>query len=211
MRRACALAAALVVAGGTAALADVLVLRDGRRIEGVLIAVRTDSLIFEHRSGRESGKTVSYDRDRVRAVEFETDSVGNRYREDERPADSPRRRTGLRERSISIDARTAWTDAGIDVRPGQELMFEATGQVRWGPNRRNGAGGERNSPFNQGRPMPDRNAAALIGRIGPNGDPFFIGDDREPIRVRGGGRLFLGLNDDFLGDNSGALRVVVSY
>ena len=90
-------------------------------------------------------------------------------------------------------------------------MFEAAGEVRWGPNRRDGAAGERNSPFNAGRPMPDRNAAALIGKIGANGDPFFIGDDREPIRVRGSGRLFLGINDGYLNDNSGSLRVVISY
>jgi hypothetical protein len=59
--------------------------------------------------------------------------------------------------------------------------------------------------------MPERNAAALIGKIGANGDPFFIGDDRAAIRIRGGGRLYLGINDDFLGDNSGSLRVVVAY
>jgi hypothetical protein len=59
--------------------------------------------------------------------------------------------------------------------------------------------------------MPDRNAAALIGKIGENGDPFFIGDVKEAIRVRGSGRLFLGLNDDYLGDNSGSLRVVIGY
>jgi hypothetical protein len=59
--------------------------------------------------------------------------------------------------------------------------------------------------------MPERNAAALIGKIGENGDPFFIGSLTEPIRVRGGGRLFLGINDDFLDDNTGSLRVVISY
>ena len=59
--------------------------------------------------------------------------------------------------------------------------------------------------------MPDRGAAALIGKIGPNGDPFFIGDDRAGIRVRGSGRLYLGINDDFLQDNSGWLRVVIAH
>jgi hypothetical protein len=117
----------------------------------------------------------------------------------------------MRERSITVDARSAWTDAGVDVRAGQELSFAATGEVRWGPNRRDGAAGERDSPYNRTRPMPDRNAAALIGKIGENGDPFFIGGDRAPIRVRGSGRLFLGINDDFLGDNSGTLRVVIAY
>jgi hypothetical protein len=190
-------------------LADVLVLRDGRRVEGMLTAARGNTIEFEHRTGRDEGRVVRYDRADVRALEFETGWSGNRFRDESSSGSS--RRSGLRERPVAVDARTPWTDAGIDVRGGQELMFVATGEVRWGPNRRDGAAGERNSPFNQGRPMPDRNAGALIGRIGPNGDPFFIGNDRDPIRVRGSGRLFLGINDDYLGDNSGSLRVVVAY
>lgn len=202
-------AVALVLAADSVIVADVLILRDGRRIDGFLTAVRGDTIEFEHRTGREQGRVIRYDRADVRALEFETEWSGNRYREDSRFGDS--RRSGLRERTVTVDARTQWTDTGIDVRGGQEMLLAATGQVRWGPNRRDGAGGERNSPFNKGRPMPDRNAAALIGRIGPNGDPFFIGDDQQPIRVRGSGRLFLGINDDFLADNSGTLRVVVGY
>jgi hypothetical protein len=57
--------------------------------------------------------------------------------------------------------------------------------------------------------MGNRNAAALIGRI--DNDMFFIGDDTGPIRVRNNGRLFLGVNDDVLTDNSGNFRVVVYY
>jgi hypothetical protein len=202
------LAVVLIFGAESQMLADVLVLRDGRRVDGVLVGVRGETLEFEHQSGRDRGRVVRYDRADVRTIEFNTGSFGNRYREDGFPGGG---RAGLRERSVQVDARTSWTDAGIDVRPGQQMIFTATGQVRWGPNRRDGAGGERNSPFNQGRPMPDRNAAALIGKIGENGDPFFIGDAKEAIRVRGSGRLYLGLNDDYLGDNSGSLRVVVSY
>jgi hypothetical protein len=40
---------------------------------------------------------------------------------------------------------------------------------------------------------------------------FFIGDDTMPLRVRSSGRLYLGVNDDVLTDNTGALRVTVSY
>jgi hypothetical protein len=60
--------------------------------------------------------------------------------------------------------------------------------------------------------MPNRNAAALIGKIG-NGstDYFFIGDESGPVRMRASGRLYLGINDDVLTDNSGNFRVVVYY
>ena len=207
----CLVSAAVVLTANAALLADVLVLRDGRRIEGVLTAIRGDTVEFEHRTGREQGRVIRYDRADVRAVEFNDVSSGGFFRDENRYRGDSRSQSGLRERAVTVDARTPWTDTGIDVRGGQQMFFAATGQVRWGPGRRDGAAGERNSPFNQGRPMPDRNAAALIGKIGPNGDPFFIGEDRESIRVRGSGRLFLGINDDFLGDNSGTLRVVVSY
>jgi hypothetical protein len=202
-------AAALVIVQSSAA-ADVLVLRDGRRIEGVLVAVRGDLIEFEPRSGRDQG-LVRFNRGEVHNVEFDERWTGNRSQGDDRYRDDPRARPGMRERTVMVDARSPWTDTGIDVRAGQPIALSASGEVRWGPNRRDGAAGERNSPENRGRPMPDRNAAALIGKVGADGDPFFIGDERAAIRTRGSGRLYLGINDDFLGDNSGSLRVVVSF
>ena len=59
--------------------------------------------------------------------------------------------------------------------------------------------------------MGNRNAAALIGKIGSGNDLFFIGDETGPVRVRSSGRLYLGINDDVLTDNSGNFRVVVYY
>jgi hypothetical protein len=217
-KRSIALALATLAVAQTALTADVLPLRDGRRIEGTLVAVRDDTIEFDAYGGRDR-LVRRYDRADVRSIQFDdVRGVGvdrfDRGRDNpgfDRGRDDGRARPGMRERVVSVEARTAWTDSGIDVRAGQELFFSATGEVRWGPNRRDGAGGERNSPRNNGRPMPDRNAAALIGRIGPDGDPFFIGDDTQAIRVRGGGRLFLGLNDDYLLDNSGALRVTIAY
>ena len=69
----------------------------------------------------------------------------------------------------------------------------------------------RNSPTNPGRPMPNRPAAALIGKVGSGDDIFFIGDDTAAIRVRNAGRLYLGVNDDVLNDNRGNFRVTVYY
>jgi hypothetical protein len=115
----------------------------------------------------------------------------------------------MRERTAVVQANTAWSDTGVDVRAGQTVFFEAQGRIRWGRDRQDGPGGERNSPDNPNRPMGNRNAAALIGKIG--NDLFFIGDDTGAIRVRNSGRLYLGVNDDVLTDNSGSFRVVVHY
>jgi hypothetical protein len=115
----------------------------------------------------------------------------------------------MREKQTIVSGDVAWNDTGIEVRAGQTVYFEATGQVRWGKDRRDGPGGERNSPPNPNRPMGNRNAAALIGKIGD--DLFYIGDDSGPMRMRSSGRLYLGINDDVLSDNSGNFRVVVYY
>ena len=190
--------------------ADTLYLRDGTRVQGELISVRNGTVEFEERRGFGSGRTLRLDRDEVTRIEFDTvrrsgGGPGNDFLGGGRPS-------GLRERQTIVSADVAWNDTGIDVRAGQTIFFEAQGQVRWGRDRRDGPAGERNSPSNPNRPMGNRNAAALIGKVG-NGstDYFFIGDESGPVRMRSAGRLYLGINDDVLTDNSGNFRVVVYY
>jgi hypothetical protein len=194
--------------------ADTLVLANGRRVQGELTGVYGREIEFQERSGF-GRRTVRVPREEIVRIEFDANDRFDRDRGDGRDRDgrdeTGRTPRGLRERQVNVTAREPWTDAGVDVRAGQEIYFRADGEVRWGPNRRDGAAGERNSPRNVSRPLPDRPAAALIGRVGENGDPFFIGDDQSPLRMRGSGRLYLGINDDFFGDNTGSLRVVVSY
>jgi hypothetical protein len=197
------MAAALgLVASGAGA--DTLVLRDGRRVEGVLVGVRGDTFEFE-RSGR---RVERYDREDVRRIEI--DAYGGESYDHGSASGSHGRPGGMRERTVSVSASSPWSDTGIEVRRGQEIYLVASGKVRWGRDRSDGPAGERGSPRNPNRPIPDRPGAALIGRI-DEGDPFFLGDDRGAIRVRDSGRLFLGLNDDYLPDNSGEFRVTIYY
>lgn len=188
-------------------VADTLVLRDGTRLQGELIAVRNGVVEFQERSRYGGGRTIRLDRDEVVRIEFDAgvpSGPGSGFVGGRPP--------GMRERQVIVSADVAWNDSGIDVRSGQTVFFEATGQVRWGRDRRDGPEGERNSPPNAGRPLPNRPAAALIAKVGnASGDVFFVGDEREGVRIRSSGRLYLGVNDDFLSDNSGNFRVVVYY
>jgi hypothetical protein len=189
--------------------ADTLVLNDGRRLQGELLGIYGRQIEFEERAGGRR-RTIRISRDEVERIEF-TRSDFDRGRGDEGRNDPVGVPRGMRERQIVVDARQPWTDTGIDVRAGQQIYFSSHGETRWGRDRRDGPEGERNSPLNPNRPLPDRPAAALIGRIGDRNEHFFIGGDSGPFRARDSGRLYLGINDDVLTDNSGNLRVTVSF
>jgi hypothetical protein len=189
-------AAAGVVA--TTAVADTLVLRSGRRLEGDLIEVRGGTIEFAERRG----STRRYDRGDVDRIE-----LGSSSYDDDRPGGRP---SGLRERQTTVAAATPWNDTGVDVRAGMDVYFEASGRVRWGPDRQDGPAGEGGNRYNANRPIPGRPGGALIGRIGGS-DPFLIGSETGPIRMRASGRLSLGVNDDYLQDNSGSWRVTIYY
>jgi len=209
--------AALVLSLPLTLSADTLYLRNGTRVQGDLVAVRGNTIEFEERRGGFGGsRTIRVDRSEVDRIEFERSGSGSNWGGNSgsnsgsyNPSDGGGRPSGMRERLVGVSATTDWNDTGIEVRAGQTIAFEASGEVRWGKDRRDGPAGEKNSPFNQARPLPNRAGGALIGRIG--GDVFFIGDERGPIRVRNSGRLQLGVNDEYLVDNSGSFRVTVYY
>jgi hypothetical protein len=196
---------ALVIALPVALQADTLYLRDGSRVQGELIAIRNGQIEFEERRGFGGGRTLRFDRDEVDRIEFEN----RRNTNSNNDSSFNGRPSGMREKQTIVSSDVAWNDTGIDVRAGQTVYFEAQGRVRWGRDRQDGPAGERNSPSNPNRPLGNRNAAALIGKIG--NDMFFIGDEAGPMRMRSSGRLHLGVNDDVLTDNSGNFRVVVYY
>ena len=191
--------------------ADTLYLRNGQRIQGELLGVRNGQIEFEERRSFGGTRTVRFDRDEVDRIDFENNryTSNNNSNSNSSSNTTDGRPSGMRERQVIVSGDVAWNDSGVDVRAGQTIYFEAQGRVRWGQNRQDGPAGERNSPSNPNRPMGNRNAAALIGKIG--NDMFFIGDETGPVRMRAAGRLYLGVNDDVLTDNSGNFRVVVYY
>lgn len=203
--------------------ADTLVLRNGTRVTGDLVAMRNGVIEFEERRGfGDNGRTIRVNRNEVAGIEFDGGYPGEGYPSNPggggyypgnpgNPGSGGGRPSGLRERTISVSASSPWTDTGVVLRAGQTVYFEASGQVRWGPSRRDGPEGEDNSPFNNARPIPNRPGAALIGSVGNANDIFFIGAERGAIRVRSGGPLLLGINDEGLQDNSGSFRVTIYY
>ncbi|MBI1872354.1 MAG: hypothetical protein HYS05_00520 [Acidobacteria bacterium] len=198
----------LLLVTATTAAADTLYLRNGQRVRGEIRSIRNGVIEFEEDRGFRGTRTLRLNRDEVARIDLDEDQPAPGFSS---PGGSGRP-AGLRERETSVAATIAWTDTGVDVRSGQTIYFSATGRIAWGPGRRDGPAGESGSPHNAGRPIPSRPAAGLIGKIGNDStDYFFVGDDKGAIRMRASGRLFLGVNDDFLQDNSGSFRVTVYY
>ena len=113
-------------------------------------------------------------------------------------------------RSVVVPSNVEWTNTGINVSGGQRLRFETSGEVRLSFNGQDTAqaGGGGTARHAEKAPIAAIPVGALIGRIG-NGQAFAIGAANEAIDMTANGRLFLGVNDDHVADNSGNFVVKV--
>lgn len=123
-----------------------------------------------------------------------------------------------REVTISVPGNSRGTDTGLDLRSGANVTITATGSVTAG--RRAGVvspDGGRATGFGSiagTYPVPAIGVGALIGYIrlpdGQISQPFAIGSQRS-FTAPSDGRLFLLINDDNYGDNSGSFDVRIVY
>jgi hypothetical protein len=108
---------------------------------------------------------------------------------------------------IAVPGNQQWTPTGLTVRRGDIVTFNTTGEVRLSSDADDiaGSAGARSQRYAQGAPLPANFVGALIARVG-NGAPFPIGNQTN-VTMPANGQLFLGINDDHVGDNSGGFRV----
>ena len=109
-----------------------------------------------------------------------------------------------------MQANQPWTSTGINVKKGQRLTFATTGEIQLSDDASDiaNADGAKNGRTAANAPLKGVPAGALIGKIGPNGTPFGIGN-QTTIVAPASGLLYLGVNDDGFGDNKGNYQVVV--
>ena len=116
-----------------------------------------------------------------------------------------------RSRQVVVPGNVEWTNTMLTVKRGQILRFDSSGEIRLSFDgndvaHASGAAGSRSSDK---APIPTTPAGALIGRIG-KGRPFAIGNATAGLNMPDNGRLFLGINDDHVDDNSGNFVVKIS-
>jgi Ca2+-binding EF-hand superfamily protein len=119
-------------------------------------------------------------------------------------------RNVIENQMVRVNAQTRWTDTGIVVRAGDTLLIDADGTITMSASDDIAdPRGARSGRLAPDAPLRQDVAGALIGRIGDS-EPFLIGDRQRIQRVRQSGRLYLSVNDDYLGDNTGEFRVRLS-
>lgn len=113
------------------------------------------------------------------------------------------------QRTVDVSSRERWTDSSLDVRTGDVLSVSARGSIVMSGDDQDTAtpAGSRTGRGAQQAPV-QAVAGALIARI-DSGEPFLIGD-RSTITVPASGRLYLGVNDDYLEDNRGQFQVTLA-
>ena len=119
--------------------------------------------------------------------------------------------TAAGSQTVRVNSQHRWTDSGITVRAGDVITFNASGTITMSDDQ-----GDTATPAGstRGRRAPDapilnQLAGGLLAKIGEY-PTAFIGS-RGTWTAPVSGRLYLGVNDDVLTDNSGNFRVVVYY
>jgi len=114
----------------------------------------------------------------------------------------------VRVRVRADSAANGWTDSGLMVRKGQRLRISATGRVSLGQGRFSTPTGLPRVMDTE-KLMRDEPTGALIAVVGDDNDEFiFVGSSREFFATRDG-RLFLGVNEGRLEDNTGTYDALI--
>lgn len=127
---------------------------------------------------------------------------------------------------ITVLGSVDWTDTGLEVKEDQEIYFSAERQIslqRGNPMAWCGPDGMDRKTMQQ--PISDENIGALIGKVvwlisieidEETGEQirheiiekFYIGSANQ-VRMPISGLLFLGINENVVGDNSGEFEVII--
>jgi hypothetical protein len=114
------------------------------------------------------------------------------------------------ELTIDVPGGGGWVDTGIELEQETIVQVLASGTIAFddamtetGPD---GFAPDDHDEFNL---VQCADHASLVGRIRSDGEPELLGDDATTAATDAG-RLYLGVNDSDLGNNSGAFAVRVS-
>lgn len=108
-----------------------------------------------------------------------------------------------------IYAYRGWQSTAVPLYEGDRLEIHASGRWLYTPDEVHGPAGHDRYRSPAFYPLPGVPGGALIGRIGENGPPFYVGK-RLVRRADRDGQLYLRIDDDILTDNDGSVAVRIT-
>ena len=178
------------------ALADTIVLRDGRTIRGTVLGFMNGRLVVRLEPTGASGPDAG-------EIRFFRPGEIDRVEIDGRSLEEARFET----RVVDVALGPNWIDSGVDVRRGQRVQVRASGTINAGRARITPDGLQRTDPT---APLPRAAEGVLIGAVGTDPDSPIVelGTSREFTADRDG-RIYLTANRGTYNDARGSYAVRV--
>ena len=186
-------------------------------VDGRVEYLKNGRVVFESRQGPRyplvlavalgtSGATIRNARIDTSNRAFTDNSY---YNESDRYARRSRA-VGTSGQLVMVNPTERWTDTGMRVEAGDLIVLDAEGTIQMSDDASDMATptGSRTGRLAPDAPLPGQPAGMLLGRI-DDAPAFAVGSQRS-VRASSSGTLYLGVNDDFLDDNAGEYRVVIT-
>jgi len=192
-------------------MADQLYTVDGKVYDGKFVAFKYSTIFFNVYKFGKFHSSMRFPLYQVWKLEFNDPQNASLVSSFETEANYRKFRRGKRIRKISLPADQRWVNTGIQLRIGQDILFSISGSIQIDGETKVFQNGKISPKLDSRNPMPNQPVGAVIARIGTNGPPFYVGDDRAPFHISQNGTLFIGINDREFSDNSGEFSVVIYY
>ena len=186
-----------------------MVMRDGSMQRGHIHNILKPDLV---QWVNEAGQRNNYPIAEVKRLYLNTSAAKNVFFNDTPSgvvAGAQVRQGGILNRNaimVRVDGNQRWVDTGLDVKRGDRVAVNSSGQIQVSRGSATTPAGSRVLSSNY--PVPAMGGGGLIAKVG-DGAPFAVGAGSHQITMPEDGRFLLGINDDEFGDNSGAFSVTV--
>jgi len=189
---------------------DILYTTENKVYEGEFVAYRYETIYFNVYKFGKISDTKRFPLFKVHKIIFnpKQEGVVTSYELEQK---YKRFRRGKRVIRITLSAEDKWKDTGIKLKENQEILFSITGTIHIGKDEKVLPYGELNVKWNRKKQLPTQPTGAVIARIGVDGNPFYVGNNKAPIKSKKKGELFIGINDYKFKDNEGEFQVTVYY
>lgn len=184
---------------------------DGTKYEGKLVAFRYGLMHFNVYKFNKYRSLRKFPLSQVWKIEFNAPKEIGITSSFETESLYTKLRYGKKFKRVNLKGNVKWIDTGINIKAGQDILFSISGAINISKKKQVFQNGELNVKWNKNKQLPVQPTGAVIAKVGEAGKPFYVGNNKAPIKCIDKGKLFIGINDYNFKDNSGNFVVKIYY